>query len=161
MISKKAYLDYLYYDIGKQNCDFMISGLTRTNNGDISTKWYKYSQKVMPININESYKLMWVNQRQILPNEIVIDLEEKKTIKDIIIKLKKYNQSYKIFDTGSRGYHIHIFYNFNLTEIQKQKFIKLFGADEQLNSKMHMINLEYSKHWKSGKIKMEINEDEL
>ena len=107
----------------------------------------------MTINPWEDWKIKWINQRQILPNEIVIDLEERNTIESVIKKLKKYNQNYYVYDTGSRGYHIHIFYKIKLTEKQKQKLIKMFGGDEQLASLKHMVNLEYSKHWKSGKIK--------
>ena len=160
-MNKKSYLDYLYYDIGKQRYDFKISGLERTEKGDKSTRWFNYSEKVMPIDQDKDYLLQWVNQRQILPNEIVIDLEERETIKSVITKLKSYNQKFKIFDTGSRGYHIHIFFKMALTEKQKSKYISKFGGDGQLNSGKHMINLEYSKHWKSGKIKKEVNEDDL
>ena len=161
-MNKKSYLDYLYYDIGKQQYDFKLSGLQRTEQGDKSTKWFKYSEKIMPLDPTEDYKIKWINQRQILPNEIVIDLEEKNTIKEVLKKLKEFgHENYKIFDTGSRGYHIHLFFKFELTEKQKAKYIEKLGADVQLSSEKHMINLEYAEHWKSGKIKQEVKEDEL
>lgn len=152
-MNKKSWLDHIYYDIGRQQYDFKVSGLSRTENGDISTRWYNYSEKVMPIDPCEEWKIKWINQRQILPNEIVIDLEERDTLKSVIKKLKDYKQNYYVYDTGSRGYHIHIFYKFELTSKQKLRIIRMFGGDEQLSSLKHMVNLEYAKHWKSGKIK--------
>lgn len=156
------YLDYLYYKIGKQQFDFKISGLKRTENGDKSTKWYKYSEKIMIIDPDEEYKIKWVNQRQILPIEIVVDLEERETIKEVLKKIKSFGHTnYKIFDTGSRGYHIHLFFPKELTEKQKEKYLQRLGADTQLNSNKHMINLEYAEHWKSGKLKKEVFEGDI
>ncbi|MDD4110187.1 MAG: hypothetical protein PHS54_01385 [Clostridia bacterium] len=161
-MNKKIFLDYLYYEIGKQQYDFKISGLNRTDKGNKSTRWFKYSEKIMPLNPDENYKIEWINQRQILPNEIVVDLEERNTIKEVLEKIKSYDHTnYKIFDTGSRGYHIHLFFPKELTEKQKEKYLQRLGADTQLNSNKHMINLEYAKHWKSGKIKIEVGENEL
>lgn len=152
----KQYLDHLFYDVGKQRCDFLVSGLKRTKDGDRSTKWYKYSEKIMPIDLNEEYKIQWVNQRQILPNEIVLDLEERESIVKIVKELLTMNFKFHVFDTGSRGFHIHIFFSNVLSKEQKIKFIRHFGGDEQMAGNKHMINLEWSPHWKSGKIKTEV-----
>jgi hypothetical protein len=144
-MNKKAWLDKLYYDIGKQQCNFKISGLKRLEDGSSqSTRWHNYLDKIAILDLDEDWKIEWVNQRQILPNELVIDLEERETLNRVILKLKYYKQKYYIYDTGSRGYHIHIFYKNPLTEKQKRKYIKRFGGDEQLSSLKHMVNLEYS-----------------
>lgn len=152
-MNKKEWLDKLFYDVGKQRYDFFISGLKRTTKGDISTKWYRYSEKVMIINPWEDYKIKWVNQRQVLPVEIVIDLEEREILSKVVKLLDKHNETYYIYDTGSRGYHIHIFFKKELTEQQKRLFIKKYFGDLELARIKHMVNLEFAKHWKSGKIK--------
>lgn len=152
-MNKKDWLDILFYDIGKQQYDFLISGLKRTKKGDVSTKWYPYIEKVMILNTWEDYKLKWVNQRQVLPNEVVIDLEERNSLNSVLELLDSHNETYYVYDTGSRGYHIHIFFKKALTEKQKLNFIKKNGGDIQLAGVKHMINLEFAEHWKSGKIK--------
>ena len=159
-MNKKQFLDYLFYRIGNQETDFKISGLQRTEEGDKSTKWYPYSEKVMTINPDEDYKINWANQRQILPCEIVIDLEERETFEGTILRLKKRGIFFYAYDTGSRGYHIHIFFDENLSEKQKRKYIQRYSGDEQLASGKHMINLEYAPHWKSGKIKRLVAKNE-
>jgi len=161
-MNKKAWLDTLFYDIGRQNFDFKVSGMKKKENGEIiSSKWKKYSEICFKLNLDEDYKLRFINQRQIFPNEVVIDLEEKTRIKKVVSEIKKYCEQFYIFETGSRGYHIHIFFKKELTEKQKLKIIRKFGGDEQLASPKHMINLEWAEHWKSGKIKKEVKEDEL
>ena len=152
-LNRKEWLDVVYYDIGMQRTDFFVSGLKLIDGNPISTKWYKYSEKVMVINPWEDYKIKWINQRQVLKNEIVIDLEEKESFDGVCKKLEENNNYYYAYDTGSRGYHIHIFFKFNLTQKQKDLFIKKYFGDRQLSHEKHMINLEFSEHWKSGKIK--------
>ena len=157
MLNKKEWLDYLYYDLGKQQFDFRVSGLTKNKEGDIiSTKWKKYSEVCFPLDPWDSDKIDWVNNREILPNEVVIDLEDKKNIERVISKIKKDNLPFFIFDTHSRGYHIHIFFKEELISKEKLKIIKRYGGDEQKQYQGTSIALEGAKHWKSGKIKEEI-----
>jgi hypothetical protein len=152
-MNKKVWLDKLYYDLGKQQYDFRISGLTKKGDKIISTKWKKYSEVCFGLNPWDDKKLWWVNNREILPNEVVIDLENKKYLRPIIKKLKKYNSSFYVFDTHSRGYHIHLFFNKPIEEEQKRAIIKQFLGDEQKAYFGSTIALEYTNHWKSGKIK--------
>ena len=100
-MNKKEWLDVLYYDIGKQQGDFFISGLKKTPDGEvISTKWKKYSEVCFPLNPWDYKKIDWVNQRQILPNEIVLDLEDKERILSIKEKLDRlFKDNYKIYNT--------------------------------------------------------------
>jgi len=161
-MNKKEWLDYLFYGIGHQNFDFKLSGMKKKENGEVfSTKWKKYSEICFKLDLDEDYKIRYINQRQIFPNEVVIDLEEKDKIKEVIQSLKKYFESFYVFETGSRGYHIHIFFRRPLSERQKLKIIRKFGGDEQLASQKHMVNLEWAEHWKSGKIKKRVFENEL
>ena len=105
-MNKKVWLDTLYYSIGKQQYDFEVCGLWKKGEERKSTKWKKYSEVCFPIEPWEDYKIKWVNQRQILPIEVVLDLEEREQLKPIIKKLKEMGYTFYVFDTGSRGYHI-------------------------------------------------------
>jgi len=159
--NKKTWLDFLYYNIGKQNLDFELAGTFRKKDGEVGfSKWKKYSECIFPINFDgtsdnwkEQKFFEQINQRQILQNEIVIDLEEKKTIFEVIKKLDKLRLKYYIFDTKSRGYHIHIFFNEKFSSKEKLAIIKHCWGDEQKDGERCLISCEYSPHWKSGKIK--------
>jgi len=151
----KNYLDYLFYKIGNQGYDFELSIMSKDKEvGARSTKWRKYSELCFDC---ENPKNIWwienVNNRTIFPNEVVLDLEEKSQLQPSLLKLKALGWEYKAFSTGSRGYHIHIFFNREISEKEKLKIIKDFGADEQKASKKCMIALEFKPHWKTGKLK--------
>lgn len=155
-MNKKAWLDYLFYNIGKQQYDFRLSGLTKKGDEVISTKWLKFSQLIFPLNFDESWKIEYINNREILPCEVVIDLEEKKYLKRIIKRLNEIDFPFYVFDTKSKGYHIHIFFNRTLSLEEKKSIIRRFLGDEQKIYDGTTIALEYAKHWKSGKTKEEI-----
>ena len=148
---KKIYLDHLYYDILKQQQDFYLQFNEKDGR---KTKWRKYSEVCYDY---ESPKNKWFlekcNQRQILPCEVVLDLEEKKQLAPTIEKLNKFGQEYYVFSTGSRGYHIHLFFNRALKKEEKQKIIEYFGADTMKSGDKCLIALEFAPHWKSGKVK--------
>jgi len=150
-MDKKSWLDYLYYKIGKQNCDFYLQYSEKEG---IKTKWRRYSEVCFDY---ETPKNMWflerVNQRQILPNEIVLDLEEKEQLLPSVNLLDKLSWSYYVFSTGSRGFHIHIFFNKSLSVQDKKGVVEFFGADIMKIGEKTLIALEYSNHWKSRKQK--------
>jgi hypothetical protein len=152
---KKAWLDYLFYKIGKQAYNFKICAVEKDEQGNSipKSKWLTYFEAVASLDINENWKLKKYNQRQILPNEVIIDLEDKKNLKDIILKLKESKLTFYIFDTHSRGVHINIFYNKKLSKIRKEVLIKYFQGDLSKSGDMTMIALEFCPHWKSGEIK--------
>jgi len=162
---KKSWLDHLYYDLGQQKYDFELAGTFKGKDGEIGfSKWKKYSECVFPIefdgktdNWEEVSFFKQINQRQILPIEIVLDLEEKETLPSVIQKLKDLELTYKVFSTGSRGYHIHIFFKEKCSQKEKLKLIKYCGGDEQKDGNKCLIALEYAPHWKSGKLKEEYN----
>jgi len=150
-MDKKSWLDYLYYKIGKQNCDFYLQYSKKEG---IKTKWRKYSEVCFDYETSmNTWFLERVNQRQILPNEIVLDLEEKKQLPFILNNLDKLGWEYYAFATGSRGYHVHIFFNKDLSVKDKQIVTTFFGADMMKIGVKTLIALEFSPHWKSGKIK--------
>ena len=160
-MNKKSWLDYLFYQIGNQQYDFYLQ---YSKKDKINTKWKKYSEVIFPVDFDgtcEDKKIQWffenVNHRQILPNEIVLDLEEKELLNPAIEKLKEWSWDFSAFATGSRGYHIHIFMKRELTEREKLNIIKQFNADTQKASGKCLISLEYAPHWKSNKIKDLVN----
>jgi hypothetical protein len=150
---KKEFLDYLYYELGKQQYDFYLCGLHKVGDMVRATKWVKYSELCFPLDPWEDYKLGHINQRQILPNEVVLDLEDTSTINFVIAKLKEKKAFFYNYATGSKGYHIHLFFKRALNEVEKLQIINNFGADPQKASPKTMIALEFSPHWKSGKVK--------
>ncbi len=162
MVNKKAWLDYVYYSLGNQWTNFKVAGLRKIdNNLTISTKHYDYLTKVALLNPYDSHLLGWINQRTILINELVIDSEELSNIDFIKDRIKRLgiplNQTHFYF-TGSKGYHIHIFFNGILEQEYKQKMIKCFKTDSMKAFDNTLIALENCPHWKSGKIKQEVKE---
>ncbi len=164
---KKVWLDKLYYEDGKQQYDFFLCGTYEKNGETLFTKWKKYSECIFPINFDgtcDDWKTQkffeQINQRQILPNEIVLDIEDKKQIKPTIEKLEKWGWEYSIWETGSRGYHIHLFLKKECIQKEKEAFAKKLGTDIQVASDKHLIALENEKHWKkTGKIKKEVSKE--
>lgn len=155
--NKKMWLDHLYYNVGKQQYDFKLCGLKKNPDESItSTKWKKYSEVCFPLEPWEDYKLKWINNRQILPNELVLDIEEKEGFDEIIKKVKTWGYPYRVFSTGSRGFHIHMFFDKELTKEEKLRIIETLKADKQKAHENSMIALEYCPHWKTGKMKEEI-----
>lgn len=156
---KREFLDYLFYNIGKQKYDFYLQFSQKDGK---MTKWKRYSEVCFDY---ENGKNKWFiehcNQRQILPIEIVLDLEERNSIYNIVKELESFNVIFYIYETGSRGYHIHIFFKRELTQKEKIYIIEYFGSDIQKAYDKTLIALENSKHWKSNKIKRRIFPNEL
>ena len=95
------------------------------------------------------------NNRQILPCEIVLDMDDdvsEKKLKEICDALDEYGFSYKAYFTGSKGYHIHVYIK-ELAGYSKQSRYKIrhhliseFGCDTQKSSDTVMIALEDVPH---------------
>lgn len=151
---KKATLDNLYHDIGKQKHDFEVCSLYKDSEGATGSRWTweKYTQICFDIEKNK-IKFEQINCRTILPCEIVLDLEDKEGIINILNKLERFKFCFDCYDTGSRGYHIHLFFGADVTEKEKERFIEIFGADMMKKSNRNVIALENYPHWKTGKIK--------
>lgn len=160
---KKGYLDFLYYKVNNQK-DFRLNCIFKKDDEVISSKYKKFSECIFPIDFDGSSE-DWkerkyfenLNNREILKNEIVIDLEEANKLKEVLKKLKKDEiKNYSVWTTHSRGFHIHIFFNKELTSDEKLFIIKRYYGDEQKAGNT-MIALEHSIHYKSKKIKEIIN----
>ena len=167
---KKKTLDNLYYNIGKQQFDFFVAGTFKQKDGVIGfSKWKKYSEAVFPIDFDGSCREDWktqkffeqINQRQILPIEVVLDIEDKNQIKPIVEKLEKWKWDYEIWDTGSRGYHIHIISKEEFNQEEKEAFIRNLGTDMQKCSDKCLIALENCPHWKTGNLKRMISKEDI
>ena len=161
-MNKKEWLDYLYYKVGKQNFDFFICGLKLLPDGNVfATKWKRYSEVCFPLNPWESDRIDWVNQRQIFPNELVLDIEEPEKLNPIIDRLKIENIPFECYSTGSRGFHIHLIFKKELDKTEKLFYIKEFGVDEQKAYSKTMIALENCPHWKTGKLKTKLTGEQI
>ena len=157
---KKIWLDELYYEIGKQQFDYELCYIWKNNGNTKSTKWRKFSEAIFLIDFDgycEYKKFKWFfekcNQRQILPNEIVLDLENSKRYELILNRLIEEKLFFRAYSTGSKGYHFHLFFDKILTPEDKGVIIKYFDCDIQKSSDKTMIALEFEPHWKSGKPK--------
>lgn len=148
---KKIWLDKLYYDIGGQRWDFRIFGSRKMEDGSVKVgKWRLYTKTCFPLDDWEDYKIDWINNREILPNEVVLDFDDPNMDIDDKIKLiNKDNLNFYVFATGSRGYHIHIFFKRELNDEEKLSIIKRYGGELQKVGKAP-IALEFSRHWKTG-----------
>ena len=147
-MNKKEYLDWLYYDVGKQATHLELTYTFIKDNEKIFTKWNPYLSADETI-INKT------NQRTILKNEIILD-KDKGDYQALINKLKEDGWKFYAFQTKSgRARHIHLFFN-GLTELEdnerkgiKEFFIKKYECDTALKIEKHMIALEYTSHWKT------------
>lgn len=110
-------------------------------------------------------ELSEVNLRKQLPNEIILDIEEKYKIDDIKKRLDSKEWNYEVWETGSRGYHIKlVFGNIGFLEIElreaiKNYIIKEFDTDKKLAKENQWMALEWAYHFKSGKQKILIDDD--
>jgi len=168
LVEKKGWLDKLFYKVGKQNFDFFVAGTYIDKKGEKQfTKWKKYLDAVATIDVLDLSKNDWkdlsffkqINQRQILPHEIVLDIEEPENLKPIIEKIKDFGwegDDVVVFKTGSRGYHIHLYLHRPMSIGEKEAVVLKMGTDIQKCSEKNLIALEYCPHWKTGKLKQEV-----
>jgi hypothetical protein len=141
--------------------DFKVAIANKKSDG--SMFWTKHKSV---LECWETEKGIWflskANNRQILPCEIVIDLDEEIAITklDYFQKILERNyEEYAIYHTGSRGYHIHI-KDKNLAtlpirkrEMVRELFIKGMLGDVAKKNEV-MIALEDCPHWKTGNQKV-------
>jgi len=143
-VDRKSLLDRVYYKIGKQKYNFEVCTLY----GSFGTEWKPY----LLAQADESLMRV-VNNRTILPNEIVLDIEDPEFFEDIFELIKKEFEYYHAYRTGSRGYHIHLFFDRDLSKDEKLLVIQKYGCDETKANQRSMIALEGCPHWKTGNIK--------
>jgi len=167
-LSKKGWLDYLFYKEGKQNSNFYVCGTYGKRGERKFTKWKNYLESVAIIDLvsnNNSWEeksyFEGINQRQILPHELVLDIEEPERVNPIVEKIKEWDGEggglrWFVFETGSRGFHIHLFFKEDFTTEEKEAIVKSLDTDIQKCSEKNLIALEFCPHWKTGKLKQQV-----
>jgi hypothetical protein len=152
-MTKKSILDNIYYNLGRQHTDFRIFGLSK----DFSTQHKTYQEVCFPLDFNQTTPFLEkVNNRTICQNEIVLDIEDKTNFEQLKEKLSSpliNDCDILMYDTGSRGLHIHLWYNNPISTKIKENLIKIFGADALKSGEYSPIALENVPHWKTGKKK--------
>ncbi len=154
-MDKKSWLDNLHYNHDKQqgNLELAYAFLDKEGNPKFS-KWKKY------LDVQSDDKFFTkANNRTILPNEIILDIENPEQFSEVFEKVKRDFQFYSAYKTGSRGMHINLWFNESLDPKEKLFIIKKYGTDEQKASVRCMIALENCPHWKTGKPKILIEEN--
>ena len=109
----------------------------------------------------DMWRLDIANQRQILANEIVIDIDQnpKQNLEFCKHLLDRLGWQYEIFSTGSKGFHIHILFDTIVTPKNRGIVIKAMYGDGMKISTGTMIALEFAPHWKTGKMKEIVQEN--
>jgi hypothetical protein len=154
-MNKKEWLDYLYYMLGKQACNFRLCYTWQDNRGDAHfTKWIPYLDAQEDDNF-----IRKCNQREQLLNEVILDLDDG-DFYALIERLKKDNVKFYAYQTKSgRARHIHTYWyelpsmSKYLREKVREKILTKYGCDLAFKIDSHMIPLENSPHWKTGEIK--------
>ena len=155
-MDKKTQFDKLHYEKDKQQGNLELAFAFKDNEGN--PKWSKW-RKYLDVQSDEKF-LEKANNRRILPNEIVIDIEEPERFDELLKQVKKDFQFYSAYFTGSKGYHIHLWFDEPLTPEEKKTIIEKYGADLQKATDKCMIALENCPHWKTGKPKTLIESNE-
>jgi len=99
-------------------------------------------------------------ERQILKNEVVIDIDDEpiefKT-QEVIGLLNHFGLKYQLWKTGGKGYHFHLFYHEEFSKLKREYFRKLIisycGADLMKKNDGMMITIEGAAHRKTGRKK--------
>jgi len=147
-----AYLQWLCNKYG----DFKVAISSKNEDGSI--RWSKHRSVMDCWEKGEFWFLEKANHRSILPIEIVLDMDEKpsmKKVNKIINDLHLPDEKLKLYFTGSKGYHIHIMFhrmlNYNLNKRNAFRLLKCkkYNCDEQ-KIEGSMIAVENMPHWKTG-----------
>ena len=160
---KKGLLDEIFYKKNNQR-DFFLCGTYIKDGEKKFTTWKTYLNAVANIDVLDLGNNNWkdlkyfeqINQRSILPHEIVLDLEVAEQLGPIVEKIKEWGWECSVFETGSRGYHIHVFFNEDFTIEEKEAIVKKLGTDLQKCSEKNLIALENFPHWKTNRMKKEV-----
>lgn len=179
--TQSEWLFHLQNDLGNNDLEICLSGKTREGNIWFSKRYKLFN--LMHLNPSDLIstdtqdkikKPIWwfiqnATHRSILDIEIVIDIDDKgeyESIKDkaidIIKNLKKNfsDTQFKVYFTGSKSYHIHIFIqefrDIPIRDELKKTFLADFVEADALKVGKNMIALEGAPHYKSGQIKEEV-----
>lgn len=155
--TKKAFIDYLHYELGHQWTNFFLTSTFLKDGQPCFTKWRSY------LDIQGDEKaLARVNQRTLLINEVALEYDGESKIYDILIDILKKNkiEFYAYSTDKKRAKHIHLFFDRWFALLPKHKreeyreaLIEKYQCDKMLKTERHMIALEHCPHWKTGQKK--------
>ena len=127
--------------------------------------WTKHFSVISICESGKMELLQHSNNRQLLSNEIVIDLDylenETKSLFEErakkIIQVLTESFTVRVYFSGSKGYHIHIMYNEHLDKdtfrLCKNNILTKFNGDLHKASFKSLIALEFCPHWKTNQLK--------
>lgn len=165
-----------YYSIGKNRFgllqhlanysgDFRIIKNSYINNQPIFHKW---SSVLEESSVAKSDYVDKCTHRQILPYEVILDMDDPAKVNSTKKLVQKWiaddilDEIY-VFETGSKGIHIHIFLLDDFKKYPPKIFAQMMtefenvmsaiGFDVLKSSRKVAIALEFAPHWKSGKQK--------
>jgi len=148
-------------DVCNKYTDFKIAYNYKRFDGSIG--WSKH-KTVMDCWENDLKFLFKATHRQILPYEIILDLDDIDSIKKvdrICDYLEHCGESFYCFSTGGKGYHIHIIEKklLNFSQNYRRKIREVFFNKFDIefdNVKVNdtlLISLEWQPHRKTGILK--------
>ena len=111
-------------------------------------------------------ELKQANLRQLFPNEVILDLEDKQFLENVKADLNKSNFIFEIWETGSRGIHFHLYFDElnNLDMNEKRAFrgilVNRNNCDPAKISEYGLIAMENKPHFKTGRTKNPIEYNE-
>lgn len=137
--------------------DFEVANSFRGSDGEKQfTKYRKW------LAAREDRRFNNPHHRTILDVEVVIDIDEnaqfleKLKLDSIIKKIESDGMSYTVWNTGSRGHHIHMIfpelrdYAPDVIKMTKEKIIERYHGELMKSSQRCMIAVEYQNHFKTG-----------
>jgi len=144
-VQSEEFLKALY----ERHGDFRLHYM-RGENNPIWNGWKFYSHCT-------EHERNEANLREIMSNEIILDIDNPEQLTEIENKLEKLNLSYTEWNTGSRGFHIRlVFPDLVLCPEEQCKLIREyviaeFGTDPK--KKTGLLAIENKPHFKTGKLK--------
>ena len=144
--------------------DFKVARTWKDTEGN--HHWSKHRSVLVCWETEEGLQFLdCVNHRQILQNEIIIDLDNKpseKKFNKVCDAIQKSTCDYAAYSAG-RGYHIHMLIPSKWIHLARmvglsldsfrERRIKMFQGDKAKIHTNTMIALEGVPHWKTGAIK--------
>jgi hypothetical protein len=147
--------------------DFKTAFCFKASNGDVC--FSKHHTVIKCQETDNFAHLEKASHRQIFNEEVILDFDIKDfndsslDILDAVIKCKeeliKFKTAFKVFQTGSTGFHIHIpIYDTDKNSVKritklKAYLIQKYKCDALKSSSNVLIALEFAPHWKTGKQK--------
>lgn len=175
MYPRDTILARLYYDLGKQATDYALQH-SRKEGEDVI--WTKRKAFLDLDPEKDRWFIQHCNHRQILQNEVIFDFDRVITKEDtlvdtdvhkLIAELHTDGWRYVVYHTGSKGVHVHIYFDglILLSRQQREAFrtglLKRYSwfanVDYQKTSDKTMIALEHTPHWRTGTKKTMIYND--